>query len=353
MGSNGHAQDFIPHPLLTNPHTMTLFPRYWPRPGLLSGIPSESRLFTVSSHSRILGMCHWQADTQRHPAVVLVHGLEGCADSHYMLGLTRKAWRAGFHVVRLNQRTCGGTEHLTPTLYHGGLSGDLQAVVNELSSREGLDGLWLAGYSMCGNLVLRMAGELGTGTGMLKGVMAVCPNIHPEACVTALEQRRNWLYHHYFVLSMKARIRRKERLFPGTFDVSRLPHIRTLREFDGVFTAPDGGYASAEDYYDRTGARHVFDTIQVPTLIVTAQNDPFIPYQIFDDPGLRGNPRIRLLAPAHGGHCGFLQRSYTDEDPYWCENRLIDFIREGTSSQVSRNVSPSRLTVTPDTHQPQ
>ena len=327
-------QDFIPHPLLTNPHTMTLFPRYWPRLGLLSEMPAEARLFTVSPHSRILGICHWQPEAKRHPTLVLVHGLEGCADSHYMLGLARKAWRAGCSVVRLNQRNCGDTEHLTPTLYHGGLSGDLRAVVEELSSRDGIEALWMAGYSMGGNLVLRMAGEIGEGPGALKGVMAVCPNIDPEACIIALEQRRNWIYHHYFVSSMKDRIRRKARLFPGKYEVARLPRIRTLREFDGTYTAPDGGYGSAEDYYERTGARHVLGAIRVPTFIITAQDDPFIPYQIFAASALRDNPWIRLVAPAHGGHCGFLQRTGTTEDLYWAENRLIDFIVDGRETEV-------------------
>jgi hypothetical protein len=243
-----------------------------------------------------------------------------------MIGIASKAWRKGFNVVRLNQRNCGGTEHLTPTLYNSGLSGDVRAVTVELSARDGLAAIWLAGYSMGGNLILRTAGEAGTALPTLKGVIAVCPNIDPAACVDALEERRNWIFHRHFVTSLHAHLRRKAPLFPGRFDLSRLADRRTLREIDEAYTAPDGGYRSAADYYERTGSRHVLGSIRVPTLIITAQDDPFIPYRIFQSPALRANPWIRLAAPPHGGHCGFIQRTRAQEDRYWAENRLVDFI---------------------------
>jgi len=250
-----------------------------------------------------------------------------------MRGIASKAWRAGFNVVRLNQRNCGGTEHLTLTLYDSGLSGDLRAVAMELAARDGIDAIWLAGYSMGGNLALRMAGEEGaagrTLKGSIKGVMAVCPNIDPAACTEALLQKRNWIYHRHFVRSLQARLRRKAALFPGKFDLAPLAGLRTLREFDEAYTAPYGGYASADDYYERTGARHVLGAIAVPTLIIAAQDDPFIPYRIFEVPAIRTNPWIRLVGPTHGGHCGFIERPRPDEDWYWAENRLLEFITAG------------------------
>ena len=317
---------FDPHPVLRHPHLMTLLPLYWPRRGQLRGIPSEARLFQVTPETRILGHCHWHPDPKRHPTLILIHGLAGCSESHYMIGIAGKAWRAGLNVVRLNQRNCGGTEHLTPTLYNSGLSGDVRAVTVELSAHDGLAAIWLAGYSMGGNLILRAAGEAGTALPTLKGVIAVCPNIDPAACVDALEERRNWIFHRYFVTSLHAHLRRKAPLFPGRFDLSRLADRRTLREIDEAYTAPDGGYRSAADYYERTGARHMLGSIRVPTLIITAQDDPFIPHRIFQSPALRANPWIRLAAPPHGGHCGFIQRTRAQEDRYWAENRLLDFI---------------------------
>jgi predicted alpha/beta-fold hydrolase len=157
--------------------------------------------------------------------------------------------------------------------------------------------------------------------------MAVCPNIDPAACVTAIEERRNWIYHHYFLTSMQARLRRKATLFPGAFDLTGLSSIRSLRSFDDAYTAPDGGFTDAADYYERTGARHVLEQISVSTLIITAQDDPFIPYCIFDTPALATNPHIQFVAPRHGGHCGFVQRRSLGEDCFWAENRLIECMK--------------------------
>lgn len=320
------SMDFEPHPLLSHPHLMTVFSRFWPRGRLLGGLPSHARLFAVALQTQLLGYCHWQRDPKQHGTVILVHGLEGCSESHYMHGIARKAWRAGFNVIRLNQRNCGGTEHLTPTLYHSGLSQDIRAVVAELSAHDGLGAIWAIGYSMGGNLVLKMAGEVRSELPALRGVLTVCPNIDPAACVSALEQPTNWAYQRHFLKRLKARLRRKAALFPGKFDESSLAGIRTIRKFDEVYTAPDGGYKSADDYYDRAGAWHVLASIQVPTVIITAQDDPFIPYRMFECAAIKANRWISLWAPTHGGHCGFVQRPRSDEDLYWAENRLVECI---------------------------
>jgi uncharacterized protein len=178
-----------------------------------------------------------------------------------------------------------------------------------------------------------MAGEVQASFAPLKGVMAVCPNIDPAACVEALEQRSNWIYHRHFLTSMQARLRRKATLFPRRFDVTELSSIRSLRAFDDAYTAPDGKFLNAADYYERVGARHVLQQIAVPALIMTAHDDPFIPYRIFNSPALRSNSCIHFIAPEHGGHCGFIQRLHSEEDVFWAENRLIQFMkaRESTS----------------------
>lgn len=322
--------DFHPHPLCFHPHLMTVLPRLrWWRLPPPSDIPNHSRLFTIAPHSQLLGYCHWQPLRRRARTLILVHGFEGCSDSHYMFGIAGKAWRAGLNVIRLNQRNCGGTEHLTPTLYHSGMSGDVAAVARELADKEGVDDIWAAGYSMGGNLVLKMAGESGTGLPSLKGIVAVCPNIDPAACVSALEQPTNWLYQHYFLTRLKARVRRKATHFPGKFDLASLDRTRSLREFDDRYTAFHGGFSDASDYYERVGARHVLHQIKVPTLIVASQDDPFIPFRTFTTPAVRSNPMIRILTPEQGGHCGFFQRPRQNEDCYWAENRLVDFVVRG------------------------
>ena len=321
------SDTFVPPPLLRNPHLMTLVPSYWRRGPLLKGMPVKSRLFTTAPGTQLLGLCHWQPDPKACRTVVLVHGLEGCSESHYMHGIASKAYRAGINVVRMNQRNCGGTEHLTPTLYNSGLGQDYRSIVDELANKDGLPRLWLVGYSMGGNLVLRAAGEAGLSEPALAGTIAVCPNIDPTQCVDALERPSNWIYHHHFLTGLKARMRRKASLFPGKWDLTGLDRIRTLREFDDRYTAVDGGYRSGAVYYDRAGARHILGSIAVPTTIITAQNDPFIPYSMFALPAIQNNPSIRLIAPRYGGHCGFFQGFSQEEDPYWAENRIVDVLQ--------------------------
>ena len=155
---------------------------------------------------------------------------------------------------------------------------------------------------------------------------------------SALYHRLMWspralvrMRRRYDIAHFKDRVERILELMPsaaiGTDLIAGFPG-ETLRDFDEAYTAPAGGYRSATDYYEQTGARHVLGAITVPTLIITARDDPFIPYWIFDLPSLQKNPHIRLVAPAYGGHCAFIQRRVPDEDRYWAENRLVDFVRE-------------------------
>ena len=153
-------EKFEPHALLKNGHTMTIASAFVRRRFHLP--PPEDRLFQVDPESRILGRCHWQPGKRRDaPVIAIVHGLEGSSESNYVWGIAEKAFRLGFHAVRLNQRNCGGTEALTPTLYNSGMSGDYKAVLEELANVDGFEQIFFVGYSMGGNLVTKMAGEFG------------------------------------------------------------------------------------------------------------------------------------------------------------------------------------------------
>jgi uncharacterized protein len=337
---------FIPHPWLHNPHHMTLIPRWWPRRPFPAGMPIQERIFRVAPEVGLLAKCHWQSSPSQRPTVLIVHGLEGCTESHYMRGLAQKVWEAGWNSIRINQRNCGGSEHLTPTLYHNGLSQDYCSIIQEVTEQNGCRRVWLVGYSMGGNLTLKLAGESGSSLPSLHGIVAVCPNIEPAACVRALQLPSNWIYHQYFLKRLKATLRRKAQLYPGHWDLSQLSGIRTMREFDEAYTAPDGGFRDAADYYKKSAARNLLSSITIPALIITAQDDPFIPYDMFADPVLHANPWIHLMAPIHGGHCGFFQRSHPHEDPFWAENRIIDFIRiheEPTPHPVTFSLYPQQV----------
>lgn len=293
----------------------------------------ETRLFAVEANVKLLAHCRWQTNDlpnrQSFPTLILVHGLEGSSDSVYLLGAAAKAFKAGFNVVRLNLRTCGGTEHLTNTLYHSGLSIDLQSVINEFIEREKLKNIFLAGFSLGGNMSLKLAGEWGANAPKeLRGVCAVSPSIDLAKCALSIEQPSNRLYNQRFISSLKKRMRRIQKLNPESYDVKGIELIRTIREFDSRVTAPYGGFRDVADYYARSSALPLIKNISVPTLIIQAQDDPFIPFDSFLDPSLAANPFVVLLAPKHGGHVGFLApRTTNGEDCFWAENRLVEFCR--------------------------
>jgi len=310
---------------------MTIAGAFWRRkfPRLPAG---EARLFDVEPRTQMRGDCHWQKNPREHGTMILVHGLEGSSDSGYILGTAEKAFVAGFNVVRLNQRNCGGTEHLTPDLYHSGRSNDIRAVVMELIERDQLPEIFAAGFSMGGNLVLKMAGEFGgTAPEQVRAFAAIAPSFVLSACADALEQPRNFIYEQFFVRKLKRRMRRKAELFPEQYAArvgnGAMRKIGSVREFDEQITAPCSGFAGANDYYARASAVNVIGAIRRPTLILTAQDDPFVPYVTFERRELRDNPNIQLMATRHGGHCSFIAREDGDER-FWCEARIVEFFRE-------------------------
>jgi uncharacterized protein len=311
--------------LLRNGHVMTV--TAWARPRALRSLPAaEMRPFRTAEDTTVVAACHWHPDRKAHRTLLVMHGLEGSSDAHYMRGIADKAWRAGMNVVRLNHRNCGDTEHLTPGLYHSGLTADPRAVLDELIAVDGLPSLVLAGYSMGGNVLLRLAGELGDAApAQLKGVAAVSPVVDLGACVAAIEKRRNWIYQWNFMRNLKARMLRKASLFPEVFDLAPLATMRTIRAFDNTYTAPHHGFGDAANYYYQASALRVIDRIRIPALIITAADDPFVPPSIFDAPELRSNPSIRVEVLPHGGHCAFLSRRGGDDDGYWAESAIVDF----------------------------
>lgn len=318
--------DYQPAAWLRNGHAMTVF--CWARRRRFPHLPApEERLFDVAPETQVLAHCHWQPERARHPLLIALHGLEGSSAAHYMKGLADKAFARGFSVIRLNQRNCGATEQLAAGLYHSGLTEDVDVVLREVIGRDGIARVAVAGYSLGGNLALKLAGDYGAAAPpQLRAVCAVSPVLELAACVRALERRQNAVYQWNFVRGLKARMRRKQVCFPGRFSIDRLAQITTVRQFDELFTAPHFGFAGAEDYYHRASAMRVVGRIAVPTLIITAEDDPFVPLGPFRDPALAGNPSIRLMVTAHGGHCGFLDAGGAERgDGYWAERTVVSF----------------------------
>ena len=312
---------------------MTLYS--WGNPRAFPNLPAPvRRYFDVDVESRVAADCHWQPRPWEHPTLIALHGLNGSSDAHYMRGLAAKAFARGLNVVRLNQRNCGDTEHLSGGLFHSGLTADAAHVIHELSTVDGVSTMAVAGYSLGGNLALKLAAEYGSHPPPgLRRIAAVSPIIEIGECVRALERPGNFLYQWNFVRDLKRRMRRKERLRPGRFDLRRLDSIRTVRAFDEAYTAPYFGFRNADDYYHRASALRIIDRICLPTLIITAEDDPFVPSQPFHDPRIAANAHIELRICRHGGHCGFVGLSSPGDDGYWAENQIVDFVASSLDAE--------------------
>ena len=259
-GSTGSEQldSFQPRRWLTNGHLQTIAGNFLPRkhclPAPVADLVEVSPARGNQLSSQVLCECHWQPASLRaeRPAVLILHGLEGSSQSQYVVGNASKFWNAGFNVIRMNMRNCGGTEKLSPTLYHSGLSGDVQRVMEHFVEREHLQSISLIGYSMGGNLILKLAGDLGSDAPpQLASVVGVSPVVDLGSSADALHEVQNRLYERRFLRALLKRFRRKTMLFPRAFDPQMATGIGSLREFDDKITALYSGFQSADDYYYR------------------------------------------------------------------------------------------------------
>jgi predicted alpha/beta-fold hydrolase len=328
--------NFEPIPFLRGSHAQTLAGNYWPRAPF--NLPSVAEAVEVdpSDGSRVLCHCHWQPEPARAQCltVLLVHGLEGSSDSQYIRGITARAWAAGCNVIRMNMRNCGGTDSWTPTLYHSGHSDDLGAVLHHFARKFKLQRMAMVGYSMGGNLVLKLAGDLGSqAPSWLLAAVGVCPAADLAATADALHQRFNRLYESHFLRNLMRRYHRKAGLFPEIYSTQVGP-VRSVREFDERITAPYNAFAGADDYYFRASAGRVVAHIAIPTLVLHALDDPFVRITPETRTKLLENPSVRLIETKHGGHCAFLADTSKQATPkngavldrHWAEATLVQFL---------------------------
>ncbi len=304
-------------PLFRNPHWQTIAGHLWKRNGEEARFPVARRLCRTGPDVEVL------VESQR-PAgeaageIVMVHGLEGAGDSSYMRGLSGAALRAGFAAHRFHMRTCGGTERLCPTLYHAGLTSDLLAVLRMLRE-EGHAPVFLVGFSLGGNVVLKLAGELGESAGALfGGVCAVSTPLDLAACARRIAQPDNRLYERRFVRRMRARL-----CATGRYAKRDFAGLRSVRDIDDRITAPSFGFGNAENYYRTQSAARFLAGIRVPALLVQAQDDTFVPFELFGSEALRANPWIELRATGSGGHLGFIGRH---PHRFWADEAIMEWI---------------------------
>ncbi|HEY0786896.1 MAG TPA: alpha/beta fold hydrolase [Acidobacteriaceae bacterium] len=337
-GERAWRTEFVPPWWLRHAHLQTVVGNFVRRDGRLPAGEESLVQATVASRmeeeagqtygpTRLLSLCHWQPASVRRErlTVVLVHGLEGSASSGYVLGNASRAWAAGCNVVRMNMRSCGGSDALAPTIYHSGRSSDVGDLVRALVEREGVQRVAVVGYSMGANLVLKYAGEGAASE--VSAVVGVSPLMDLALSSRALHEPANRVYERRFLRAMKRRLRAKARLFPALYGMLEeegvYARMRSMRDFDGEIVARYGGFRDADDYYASVASSRFAATLAVPTLLLHAADDPFIRLLPETRAALMENPHVRYVETAHGGHCAFLA---TGGERHWAERTLLAWL---------------------------
>ena len=310
-------------PFFRNAHLATIAANFWRRPATDHRYPAEAKIYQTEPDVRVL--VHAQRPSQPRAELVIVHGLEGSSTSGYALSLAAEALEAGYAVHRFNMRSCGGTEHLALTNYHSGQTSDLLYVLREIQRASGLP-VFVAGFSLGANVALKLAGELGDkGRDLLAGVCAISTPIDLAACARALGERRNYLYARRFLTRLKARVRLRNRQAPQMYSLEALKRVRSIWDFDDIYTGPLFGFGSAVNYYGTQSSNQYLEKIRVPALLVQAKDDPLIPFSVFDHPAFRENSHLELVAVEHGGHVGFISR---ERPRFWVDGVVVDWVEK-------------------------
>jgi len=317
-------------PLFRNPHLQTIAGHYWKRPADDPRFPIEPRLYRTEPEVQVLVESQRPVG-QRVGEVVMVHGLEGSGRAVYINSLSGAALRAGFAVHRFHMRTCGGTERLCRTLYHAGLTSDLLVVLRELRN-EGRGPVFLLGFSLGGNVVVKLAGELGeSAPELMRGVCAVSAPLDLAACARRMAQPDNRVYDWRFVRRMRQRMRATGRYSPRDF-----AGLNSVMAIDDRITAPSFGFGNAGNYYRTQSALRYLEGLRAPVLLIQSKDDTLVPFEIFDAPAVRANPWIELLATEHGGHLGFLGRR---PHRFWLDEAIMEWVAGNCAKNVSGQAS--------------
>ena len=311
-------------PLFKNPHLATIAGNFWSRPDSEKRWPVESRVYETEPGIKI------RVDSQRpdrtpRGELILVHGLEGSSKAGYARSLAGAALEAGYATHRVNLRSCGGTENLALTNYHSGQTSDVLHFIGECK-RIARAPVFLAGFSLGGNVSLKLCGELGDrASELLAGVCAVSTPIDLAACATALGRRENFLYDRRFLKALKRKIRVRALQAPEMYTVEHLDKIRTIYDFDDYYTARLFGFGTAANYYQTQSSNQFLEKIRIPALLVIAKDDPLVPFSVYDHPAFKTNPCLRLLAVEHGGHLGFIARG---ERRFWLDEVVVEWMED-------------------------
>ncbi len=309
-------------PLFRNPHLATIAGNFWSRPDSSTQHPVTAAYYSTEPGVEIL--VHSQQPAAPRGDLILVHGLEGSSDAGYARSMAYAALERGWAVHRFNMRSCGGTENRTTTNYHAGQTSDLLYVARELKQPD--RPLAVTGYSLGGNVTLKLAGELGASHAhnpLLDAICAVSTPIDLAACAAALAKPSNFIYQRRFLSRLKERVRRRHQTDPEHYPLEPLDQVQTIEDFDNLYTARLFGFGTAANYFRTQSAQNFLADIRVPGLLVQSKDDPLIPYSVYRHPAIEQNPNLELIATEHGGHLGFLSR---EKPRFWLDGVVLDWL---------------------------
>lgn len=334
LGFMRHVLTFCPFPLLSSAHMQTAVAAHLP----VADLPSQRQFVRLEDGDQIALELStppgWQAE---HPTVVILHGLCGSHEGANLVRLASKIMAQGGRAVRMNMRGCGSGKGLARQPYHSGRSDDIFAALQTLHAEAPASPMTLVGFSLGGNQVLKLAGELGASVpNYLERVIAVCAPVDLHGCAAMLARPENRFYNRHFVRQLKADVLERQQFFPHLprFD---LPDKLTVYAFDDIYTAPQSGFASADDYYTQTGAAPFVPDITIPCHILFADDDPFIDATAFD--GVRLPSNIEVYHTTHGGHLGFLGAPWQPGGFRWMDTQVLRWLglSEAFLSQSERD----------------
>jgi len=273
---------------------------------------------------------------------LLVHGLAGSHASPYMRRIASRLNGRGVRTFRLDQRTCGAGLTIARRAYHCGRSDDVRTVLWRLSEWCPGSPLALLGFSMGGNIALKMAGEdPGRNPPVLESIFAACPPIELHRCVRHLQRGIGRMYDQYFARLLREHVRVWQQANPEAPAITFRRPPRSIEEFDDVFTAPLGGFASAADYYQKSSAAQFIPSIRVPTLIIAAQDDPMVDPRPLEEIGQTHPVSVHLAEG--GGHMGFLSQGQSDPDGWWLDWRAVEWVTHFGNSRCTGHDTPSAV----------
>ncbi len=302
-------------PLLFSAHLETIYPALL---RTVKGVPYLRERIATSDHD-FLDLDWLRQDSKK--LVVISHGLEGNSSRAYMLGMANAAFQKGFDVLSWNFRGCSEEINKQLRFYHSGATDDLDWVLQH-AIKNGYTDIYLIGFSLGGNLTLKYLGEQQPYPEIRKAVTISVPVDLYRSCLK-ISKPANWIYSSRFLKSLKVKIIQKSKAIKE-LDIRGIEKIQTLIHFDDVYTAPLHGFANALDYYDKCSSIHFLDTVNIPTLLINAQNDPFLSSECYPVNQLANHRFIKFESPKYGGHVGFAQ--FNKNGLYWSEERALSFI---------------------------